>query len=146
MLFRSRSALVDAGGDLAIGEPPPGRSGWLVSLPDGDTIRLARAAVATSGDRERHVVIDGVRYGHIVDPATGLGRTDTPSVTVIAPTATRADALASALSILERTRGEALVRQLSGTWARVDGPRSWTASGPELAAPVIYHHFEKDPS
>jgi len=99
-------ALVAAGGDLAIGEAPPGEDGWRVGLtslaspraPDR-FLRLANVGVSTSGDAHQFARIDGVRYSHILDPATGLGLTRRRSVTVVAPSATRSDALATALSV-----------------------------------------------
>ena len=94
------SALVDGGGDLALGAPPPGRDGWdvgLVPLTEGDTgsgalVTLHDCGIATSGDAFRFVELDGVRYSHIVDPRTGLGLTTRISVTAIHPDPARADA------------------------------------------------------
>lgn len=98
------SALVDLGGDLALGDAPPGKEGWRVLIDTGlDTpheVTLANVGVATSGDLYRHVEIGGVRYSHILDPRTGLGLTRRVAVTVIDPEPWRADALASAASVL----------------------------------------------
>ncbi len=121
------AALVDAGGDIVAGAPPPSSRGWLVALPGGDSLRIADAAVATSGDAERHVIVDGIRYAHIVDPRTGLGVIDAPTVTVVAPTATSADVLASVLTVMDPGRGEALVRRIGEVWARSCGATDWTA-------------------
>jgi len=101
-------ALIDGGGDIRLGDPPPDRPGWRVELTtvraDGERATqerlLARRAVATSGDTYRYVEVDGVRYSHILDPRTGMGLTDERLVPVIAPTGMQADALASALSVL----------------------------------------------
>ncbi|MFK7817954.1 MAG: FAD:protein FMN transferase [Planctomycetaceae bacterium] len=107
-----RSALVDGGGDIVVGNPPPGKTAWRVQIePDakdkasGLILQLANQAVATSGDRYRFVEIDGVRYSHIVDPMTGTGLTSRLTVTVVAPNATDADAFASAVSVLGSKRG-----------------------------------------
>jgi thiamine biosynthesis lipoprotein len=89
-------ALVDIGGDLALGEGP-----WTVRVA-GEPRELERCGVAASGDTERFVEVDGVRYSHLLDPRTGLGLTHGIEVTVIAPTATEADAWASAASVLGR--------------------------------------------
>jgi thiamine biosynthesis lipoprotein len=121
------AALVDAGGDLALGDAPPNEIGWLVALPDGDSLRLANAAVATSGDAYRYVEIDGIRYSHVVDPRTGLGVIDAPTVTAIASSATFADALASALTVMDAEAGAALVRSLEGATARTSGRGGWTS-------------------
>ncbi|MEZ6196189.1 MAG: FAD:protein FMN transferase [Planctomycetota bacterium] len=97
--------LVDAGGDLVLGAPPPGRAGWRIRIgEDGPEHELRDVAVAGSGDAFRHLILEGRRYSHIVDPATGLGLVDAPPVTVVAADGARADAMASAISVL-RARG-----------------------------------------
>ena len=77
--------LVDAGGDMVLGAAPPKQGGWRVEFPDGAVHHLANVAVATSGDRYQYLEVDGVRYSHILDPGTGLGMTDAPTVVVVAP-------------------------------------------------------------
>ncbi len=95
-------ALVDAGGDIRVGEPPPGEEGWRVGRSSGRSkpLLLSDRAVATSGDDYRFVVIEGRRYSHVLDPATGLGLTESRPVTVIARDALTADALATAGSVM----------------------------------------------
>jgi thiamine biosynthesis lipoprotein len=101
------SALVDSSGDLAVGDPPPGKSAWRVAIaaltepnkPAG-FIDVANCGVSSSGDTYRVVVIGGVRYSHIVDAKTGLGLTHSLGVTTIAADATTADWLATAISVL----------------------------------------------
>lgn len=124
-------ALIAAGGDIAVGEPPPGKPGWRVSIaapqfrpagaqagsPNdaGAPARLLRplvlknAAVSTSGDTEQFVEIGGRRYSHILDPRTGLGLTERVHVTVVARRATDSDSVATAVSVLGVERGLALV-------------------------------------
>jgi len=109
------SALVELGGDLALGAPPPSRAGWRIRI-DGREIRtLARVGVATSGDREQFLEIDGRRLSHVVDPRTGRALEDAPTVTVIAADAASADALASAVSVLGVAAGRELVGRFPGT-------------------------------
>jgi thiamine biosynthesis lipoprotein len=106
-------ALIDAGGDIVVGSPPPGAAGWKIGIapldaPEGEPQRfltLANAAVATSGDAAQYIEIDGVRYSHLIDPQTGLGVTTRSSVTVVAPDGITADAWASAVSVLGPARG-----------------------------------------
>jgi len=94
------SALVAASGDLAIGDPPPGRTGWRVNLAESGEVReLNNTGVSTSGDESQFVVINGVRYSHIVDPETGIGLPSSATVSVIAATAMEADARATAGSV-----------------------------------------------
>jgi thiamine biosynthesis lipoprotein len=93
-----RSALVAVSGDIAIGDPPPGQSGWRVRLED-ETRTLSNVGVSTSGDEFQFVEIDGVRYSHIIDPRTGMPLQNSRNVSVIAPSAMEADALATAESV-----------------------------------------------
>ena len=108
-------ALVAAGGDIVVGDAPPGRPGWRVDTPGSDPAfvarasRLTNAALATSGSSQQFVDIDGVRYSHIVDPRTGLGVTTGREARVIAADAALADGLATALTILDR-EGVAILR------------------------------------
>lgn len=110
--FGCPSALVDLGGDLAIGDPPPGMKGWRVMIDTGlqlpHEVVLANVGVATSGDQFRYLEVDGVRYSHIIDPRTGYGLTKRVAVTVIAPEPWLADALASAASVMGQSGLERL--------------------------------------
>ncbi len=110
-------ALVAASGDIAVGDPPPGKRNWRVAVgqldgKDGKPARilfLNNAAVSTSGDAEQFVEIGGQRYSHIVDPHTGVGLTERLQVTVIGRRATATDAFATAASVLGVERGVALL-------------------------------------
>jgi len=100
-------ALVALGGDLVAGDAPPGKPAWDVDLIDlpGDKgahrrIPLVNQAVSTSGDLEQFLEINGVRYGHILDPRTGLGTTDRAAATVLASTGMDADSLTKACCLL----------------------------------------------
>ena len=97
-------AVVDAGGDIALGAAPPDSAGWTVALEPAGEVFLAGCGIATSGSRYRYIEQGGVRYSHILDPRTGMGVTHERTVAVIAPTAMEADALASAASVM--TKGE----------------------------------------
>ncbi|HWB11185.1 MAG TPA: FAD:protein FMN transferase [Pirellulales bacterium] len=109
-------ALIDASGDMLVGDPPPGAKGWKIGIapldatgPPSRYLSLRRAAVTTSGDAFQHVVLDGKRYSHIVDPATGLGLTDQSSVTVIAGDCTTADSMATTVSVMGPEKGLKLI-------------------------------------
>lgn len=99
-----RAALIDFGGGLVAGDPPPGQACWEIEIRNGlggvRPLTLANGAVATSGDVEQFVEIDGMRYAHIVDPATGLGLTRRTAATVVAQSGWLADALATAACVL----------------------------------------------
>jgi thiamine biosynthesis lipoprotein len=109
------SALVEAGGDLALGDPPPGGRGWVVSVPHaGKRIALSRCGVSTSGNDVQFIEIAGVRYSHILDPRTGYGLTVNRTITVIGPDAFTTDPIATALCVL----GERAVPMVEA-WANV---------------------------
>lgn len=117
-------AMVSASGDLALGDAPPGSPGWRIELapfgqpsPNPNLVIAANVGISTSGDTEQFVEIDGVRYSHIVDPATGLGLTHSVAVTVIARSATQSDSLATACSVLAIT-GEDKITACLGNSAR----------------------------
>ena len=101
-----RKALVTAGGDIRLGDAPPGREGWKVAVKtfevtkNVEILTLSNTAVSTSGDLHQSVVIDGVSYSHILDPTTGLGLTRRVAASVIADEAKLSDALATAACVL----------------------------------------------
>jgi thiamine biosynthesis lipoprotein len=107
-------ALLESGGDIVVGDAPPGRDGWHIDV-SADPVFTARAscltngALATSGPTTQFVEIDGVRYSHIIDPRTGLGVTSHVIARVIAKDAATADALATALTVLGE-RGAAWIQ------------------------------------
>jgi len=113
-----RRVLVNASGDIVVGDAPPDRKSWVIGIaplqPGAKPSRLlslTHAAVATSGDAFQYVEIEGHRYSHIVDPRTGLGVTDHNSVTIIAPDCMTADALASAVTVLGPQAGLKIVEK-----------------------------------
>lgn len=120
---RITSAMIDASGDIFVSGAPPGADGWRILVApmrggEGETITLTGAAITTSGDAFQAVEIDGVRYSHVVDPRTGLGVRGPSAVTVIAPDATAADALATAASVLGPTHGPAFMKKYPKSCAR----------------------------
>jgi thiamine biosynthesis lipoprotein len=99
-------ALLEAGGDITVGDAPPGRPGWQIDAGRADATfrvrasRLTNASLATSGPTAQFVEIDGVRYSHVIDPRTGFGLTNQVLARVIAQDATTADALSTALTVV----------------------------------------------
>ena len=119
-----RRALVAASGDLAVGDPPPGKTGWSIGMmsftsdkPDRTAV-LRNCGVSTSGDTQQFLVIDGVRYSHIIDPRTGQALTQRISVTIIAPDATTSDVLATAVCVLGAEKGIQVLRKFNGVHTR----------------------------
>jgi thiamine biosynthesis lipoprotein len=114
------SALLEAGGDIVVGDPPPGRSGWRVETPSASrafserAANLRHSALATSGPTAQFVVIDGVRYSHVIDPRTGLGVTNHVTARVIAEDAATADALATALTVIGLDGAETVAKRFAG--------------------------------
>ncbi len=121
-----QNALVDGGGDMAVSGAPPGEQGWRIGIaqleadePPTRFVMLENRAIATSGDFWQFFEIGDKRYSHILDPRTGRGVTHRSSVTVIAPAGEHADALASALSVLEPEDGMALLKHYPGAVALI---------------------------
>jgi thiamine biosynthesis lipoprotein len=121
------SSMVALGGDIVVGDAPPGRAGWRIRVIPGDPdgsgggggdggsertdLLLSNAAVSTSGDSEQFIEIDGAKYSHIVNPRTGLGFPAPRGVrvTVVARSGAIADALGTALYALPQDRAPQLL-------------------------------------
>jgi len=110
--------LIDLGGDIRLGDPPPDGPGWRIGVPGLDPksppkefLILSRCAIATSGDAWQFVELGGQRYSHIIDPKTGMPLTQRCSVTVVAPDGLTADVLGTAASVLGPEKGMKLVDQ-----------------------------------
>ena len=105
---RIESGLVNLGGDIrAIGAQESGAP-WRIGIrhpraPDEAiaVLDVVDAAVATSGDYERCIEVDGVRYSHLLDPATGRPVAHWQSVSVVAPLCVVAGSLATIAMLLE---------------------------------------------
>jgi len=111
----SRS-LVDAGGDLRIGDAPLGSAGWKIEIGGRKDekltmLKLANCAVATSGDTEQFLKINDTQYSHIIDPQTGIGLTNQAQATVIAPTGMEADSLASTFLVTGFENASELIKK-----------------------------------
>jgi FAD:protein FMN transferase len=120
-------AMIQAGGDIRLGDPPPGEPGWRIGQtpldqPEGrptSYLVLSRVAISTSGDDIQFVEIDGKRYSHIVDPRTGIGLTDHCRVTVVAPDGMTGEGLSKAVGVLGPEKGMRLIEGTPGTAALV---------------------------
>jgi len=124
--------MVDVGGDIrCFGTPPRDKSTWLIGLQDPSekfeipigtgepllVLQLTGAAIATSGNYRRFALIEGKKYGHIMDRRTGKSTKGLSSVTIIAKCAADADALATAVSVMGAEAGLALIEKLPETEA-----------------------------
>ncbi|MGD2095593.1 MAG: FAD:protein FMN transferase [Phycisphaerales bacterium] len=122
--------MVDLGGDIrCFGSPSKGKKNWLIGLQNPNTeqdttgryvllkLKLIEGAVATSGDYQQYILIEGKRQSHIMDRKTGTSAEGLSSVTIIADNATDADALATAVSVVGTEKGLALIEKLPHTEA-----------------------------
>lgn len=106
------TAVISLGGNVGLMGKKPDGSDWTVAVetPDGSGATIATMTipggetntyVVTSGAYQRYFEVDGVRYHHIIDPATGIpAETDLLSVTIISENGTEADALSTALFVM----------------------------------------------
>jgi thiamine biosynthesis lipoprotein len=134
-----RHGLVDLGGDLRAIGPHPDGAPWIVGIRDPRaptgalaSLPLREASLATSGDYERCMVVDGKRYGHVLDPKTGWPVEGLASVSVVA----RQCLVAGTATTVAMLRGE----RAGARWLGSLGlPHLWVdrhgAVGGTLAAP-----------
>ena len=130
--FGGETLALGAGWDVAVADPS-------ARLTPAVRLRVSSGAVSTSGQSERGIVVEGRRYGHILDPRTGRPVEAAGSVTVVARSATRADALSTALFVMGRERaGEFAARhpELGVLWLEPQGAtvRAWKWNLPRCAA------------
>lgn len=114
---------IDAGGDVYVGGLNCKGEKWQIGIRDPsdpskitDIIALSNAAVATSGNYSQFLEIGGKKWSHIINPVTGYPQEWVSSATVIAPNATDADALATALTVLG-PKGIELIDRLGKKYA-----------------------------
>jgi FAD:protein FMN transferase len=116
--------MVEAGGNIGLGDPPPEKSGWRIGIapaepngPPRQYLSLARVAISTSGDMWQYAIIQGTRYSHLVDPKTGMPLVDHCQVTLVGPDGLSTDGLSTAIAILGPEKGLKLVENTPGTAA-----------------------------
>ena len=117
------AGFVDVGGDIrTFGAPPKPKKHWIIGLQDPATdggilltLKMSDMAVATSGDYRRYDEVEGKKHSHIKDPSTSKSVTKLISVSVIAPTATIADILATTVSVIGREKGMAMIEAMENT-------------------------------
>jgi thiamine biosynthesis lipoprotein len=115
-----RNYLVEIGGELRAHGVSPRGTPWRVAIERPDVaervpftaIAVTDMSIATSGNYRNYFEVDGKRYSHEIDPATGRPIThNLASVTVLARSDARADAFATAIAVLGPKRGMALAEQ-----------------------------------
>lgn len=115
------SGIVNAAGDLVTWGMGPDKKPWTIGIADPDqapmpfsTINISNMAIATSGNYEKYVILDGKKYSHTINPITGLPVTGIKSVSIIAPSAELADAMATPVMVMGVHVGLDLINQLPG--------------------------------
>lgn len=108
-----QQAIINFGGNIYSLGSPADQEYWEIGINNPSehgktltTIGLKDYGIATSGDYEKYFEIKGKRYSHIINPVTGMPVKNISSVTVAAKSATEADALSTAFSVmgLEKTK------------------------------------------
>lgn len=131
---RFRHGLVNLGGDVRVLGPQPDGQPWQVGVRDPHrpgallvTLPLSQGALASSGDYERCIVVDGVRHGHILDPRSGWPVQGLAAVSVAAPLAVVAGS-ASTIALLMGRDGPAWLQGLNlpHLWVDTEGRRGGT--------------------
>ncbi len=121
--------MVNLGGDIRILGPHPDGSPWRVGIrhprrPDAllQSVPITQGALASSGDYERCIQIDGVRYGHILNPRTGWPVRHMAAVTVLAPLCVLAGS-ACTIGMLKEEAGPQWLASLGleHLWVDVEG-------------------------
>lgn len=114
-----KAGIINASGDMNTWGKQPDGSDWKIAITNPlnknhafATLPLKNNAVVTSGDYEKYVEFNGVRYAHIINPKTGYPTKGILSVTVFAPTAELADALATSVFVLGKEVGIHRINQL----------------------------------
>ena len=114
------SGIVNASGDLTTWGTQANGKPWTVGIADPDNSRqpfsymnITDMAVATSGNYEKFVVIEGKKYSHTINPKTGMPVSGVKSVTVFCPNAEIADAMATPVSIIGIDAALNMVNQIN---------------------------------
>lgn len=115
------AGMINASGDLNCWGKKPDGSPWLVGITNPlnknkvfSWFPIENSAVVTSGDYEKFVIFNGKRYAHIIDPRTGHPASGLTSVSIFAPKAELADALATSVFVMGINTGIDFVNQLKG--------------------------------
>ncbi|SEL39007.1 thiamine biosynthesis lipoprotein [Chitinophaga rupis] len=115
------SGIVNAAGDLTVWGRQPDGQPWTVGIANPDqanrlfsSLQLSDMALATSGNYEKYVFINGKRYSHTIDPRTGLPVSGIKSVSILCPNAEIADALTTPVMIMGIRAGLDMINQING--------------------------------
>ena len=114
-----QSGIVNASGDLVTWGYQANNKPWTIGIANPNCANLPFSymnvtdmAVATSGNYEKYVIINDIKYSHTINPKTGLPVTGIKSVTIISPNAEIADAMATPVTIMGIKAGLNLINQI----------------------------------
>lgn len=115
----AESGIVNASGDLTTWGLQPGGKPWTIGIANPNVsnelfsyLDITDMAIATSGNYEKFVMINGKKYSHTIDPRTGLPVSGIKSVTIITLNAEIADAMATPVMIMGIKAGMDLINQM----------------------------------
>lgn len=114
-----KSGIINASGDLSAWGFQPNGKKWTIGVADPESptsafsfMEISNKAVATSGNYEKFVIINGKKYSHTIDPKTGLPISGIKSVTIITSNAEFADAMATPIAVMGIKAGLYLIDQI----------------------------------
>jgi thiamine biosynthesis lipoprotein len=115
-----KGGIINASGDMNTWGTQPNGKDWMIAITNPmdksksyGLLPIKKGAVVTSGNYEKYVSFDGKRYAHIIDPRTGYPATGIISVTVFAPKAELADALATSIFVMGIDAGINRINQIA---------------------------------
>ncbi|MAU26888.1 MAG: thiamine biosynthesis protein ApbE [Muricauda sp.] len=113
--------LINASGDLTTWGTKATGEKWMIGIANPlskdkvfSWLPVIESSVATSGNYEKYIVINGKKYSHIIDPRTGYPTSGVQSVTVFAKYAELCDALATAVFVMGKDSGIHMINQIDG--------------------------------
>ncbi len=115
------NGVVNASGDLCAWGKDEGNKPWQIGIINPDDkkkvlgyVNLNNSSTATSGNYEKFVIINGIKYSHTINPKTGFPVRGIKSVTIFAPTAELSDVLTTPVLVMGKEVGLDLINQLKG--------------------------------
>ncbi len=121
-----KSGVVNASGDMATWGLQPDGKPWSIGIVDPNakdkifsSLNITDMAIATSGNYEKFILVNGQKYSHTINPKTGLPIRGIKSVTIISKNAEIADAMATPVMIMGIVPGLNMINQMKGIEAIV---------------------------
>jgi thiamine biosynthesis lipoprotein len=140
------SGVVNASGDISAWGTQPNGEKWTIGIVNPDSshevfsyLSITDMAVATSGNYEKFIVVDGKKYSHTINPRTGLPVTGIKSVTIITTNAEIADAMATPVMIMGINTGLDMINQMKNIEAVIidDDNNLYTSKNINLKVPLL---------